>query len=521
MAQRAYRHRKETTISSLEKQVQELRGVNEEMSNIFLGLHDFAVGKGLLQREPEFGNRLRSTTARFLALAKSIAAEDNSKEGSPSADGSKQDNSDADLPSSNRPRRSRAITPQENQSENPATMETTTWGYQISHQPEQADEMEFDQNSFLPPSQQENRQIISRATLDNASFSFDYLEDLQQYRAEVPDGFDMYQSIFNPLDAPSPVQTLSQHEASFSRHLQRAAFEGGYRLITDKNSSPSRLNKVFGFCLRFESREDITKRIKRKLDATLKDPLYDWRAPFVHLGGAGTHYPFDENISGTLTPKFRTGMSMGPFSPSVINTRDNLMESDFRISLPGFEGDFFDTNDVENYLRSRGINIPPNVEFVTIDLDLLSINDTPSPPSNCSESGHSTGYSPTTPPSSEDYRISSGIGQSPSSIEIDTLSTSYNDPGLDFATDLTDWSTKLTGNPFDLTGSILNSTPILQPDGNQFLNTEKQNRRGRVVTLSVTVLVEGKLTVRNIKLARVAVRKLTNREQNCSNTSSV
>src|SRR5580700_627299 len=145
MAQRAYRHRKETTISSLEKQVQELRGVNEEMSNIFLGLHDFAVGKGLLQREPEFGNQLRSTTAQFLALAKSIAAEEISKEESPSAGGSKQDNSDADLPSLNRPRKSRAITPQKNRPENPATTETTTWGYQISHQPEQADEIGFDQ----------------------------------------------------------------------------------------------------------------------------------------------------------------------------------------------------------------------------------------------------------------------------------------------------------------------------------------------------------------------------------------
>jgi hypothetical protein len=188
-------------------------------------------------------------------------------------------------------------------------------------------------------------------------------------------------------------------------------------------------------------------------------------------------------------------MSMGPFSPSVINTRDNLMESDFRISLHGFEGKFFDTNDVENYLRSHGINIPPNVEFVTIDLDVLSLNDTPSPPSNRSESGRSTGYSPMTPPSPEGYGISSGIGQLSSRMEIDKLTTSYNDPSLDFTTDLADWSTKLTGNEFDLTGPIFNSTPILQPAENQFLNTKKPNQGGRVVTLSVTTLVEGKLAV--------------------------
>src|ERR1700710_134287 len=80
MAQRAYRHRKETTISSLEKQVQELRGMNEEMSNIFISLYDFAIGKGLLQREPEFGQQLQSTTERFLALAKQSTSDESTKD---------------------------------------------------------------------------------------------------------------------------------------------------------------------------------------------------------------------------------------------------------------------------------------------------------------------------------------------------------------------------------------------------------------------------------------------------------
>ena len=60
-------------ITSLEKQVQDLRGTNEEMSNIFISLYDYAISKGLLQREPEFGQQLQSTTERFLALAKSTA----------------------------------------------------------------------------------------------------------------------------------------------------------------------------------------------------------------------------------------------------------------------------------------------------------------------------------------------------------------------------------------------------------------------------------------------------------------
>jgi hypothetical protein len=313
---------------------------------------------------------------------------------------------------------------------------------------------------------------------------------------EVPNVLDTYQNIFNPIEELPLVNTLSQHEASFSRHLQRAAFEWGYKLITSRNSSTSMLNEVFGFCLRFESREDISRRLERKMDATSKDPLYNWRTPFVHLGGSGTYYPLDEDISGTLMPKFRTGMSMGPFSSSVISARENLMESDFRIALPGFEGEFFDSNDVEKYLRGRGINIPPNTEFLAIDLDLLSINDIPSPMSTHSESEHSTGHSPKTPTSTENRRISSRIGgQFASSTSVDTSITNYNDPSLDFPIDPASWSTKLTGNPFDLTGPVLGPVPVPQLSMTDFLNIEGPNQEARVVKLSVSVLVEGELLV--------------------------
>ncbi|KFZ17833.1 hypothetical protein V501_01542 [Pseudogymnoascus sp. VKM F-4519 (FW-2642)] len=62
LAQRAYRHRKETMISSLEKKVRELTGVNEEMSCVFISLYDSAAKIGLLQREPEFAQQIRVCT---------------------------------------------------------------------------------------------------------------------------------------------------------------------------------------------------------------------------------------------------------------------------------------------------------------------------------------------------------------------------------------------------------------------------------------------------------------------------
>lgn len=60
-------------ISSLEKKVRELTGVNEEMSCVFISLYDSAANIGLLQREPEFAQQIRVCTKRCLALAKATA----------------------------------------------------------------------------------------------------------------------------------------------------------------------------------------------------------------------------------------------------------------------------------------------------------------------------------------------------------------------------------------------------------------------------------------------------------------
>jgi hypothetical protein len=69
MAQRAYRHRKETTISSLEQQVEELTKQNKEMRTALLELETIAAQDGLLAREPRFGRRLRSTVQQTVGYS--------------------------------------------------------------------------------------------------------------------------------------------------------------------------------------------------------------------------------------------------------------------------------------------------------------------------------------------------------------------------------------------------------------------------------------------------------------------
>jgi hypothetical protein len=503
MAQRAYRHRKETTISSLEKQVQELRAANEQMSNIFISLHDYAVGRGLLQREPDFGKHLKSTTERFLALAKSVSSDENSKdEDDTSQDGSKPSRSEADLKHVNRPVESMQPISQAPQPESLPAVDSSLWGYQVTrddnrnNQINPMNQIDWNQQPYMGTSRQDH-QIISRATFDNASFGFDLFDsdNLQLYCAEIPEVNDI-QSLMTVEDNLPLTKTLAHHETSFGRHLQRAALEIGYKMITSKNINPAYINSIFGFCLQFETREEIAMRLKRGLETSSKDSLFAWRAPFVHLGGSGTYYPQNETLTGPMMPKFRTGMSMGPFSPPVINTRETAMFDDFRINMPGFEGEFFDSNDVEGYLRGRGIDIPPNVEFVTVDLDQLSIHDISSPQS-LSDSNTIKPYSPATPRSPEVKfpELTGHDDNLASQIDDFVMNISSNDVDMSFSLPFPEWNnqdqTKNSESPFDVVGPTFNPVPIPQNSTNMS-NNEKSYQDRHLVTLSVTTLVQGK-----------------------------
>lgn len=373
MAQRAYRHRKETTITSLEKQVQDLRGTNEEMSNIFISLYDFAVGKGLLQREPEFGQQLQSTTERFLALAKASANEDGHDE----THG--EDEKLPDPPSGRRTKGSKG-SPTKRQVDVEAHIADpiNPWGgYTMSKDDTPDDDLAMD----FPHHNYESRgrndlQVITRPTEDNASFPFD-LMDLQQYRVEVP-SIEDFSHNFLPDVQPSLPRTHAYNEFSFARRIQRGSIERAFRLITSKTVSPEAFNRTFGLTLMYETRENLEARLRRGLAKTNKESLSAWRNPFVHIGGSGTFYPDSDPSNEDLRPKLRTGYSIGPFSPVVTEAQD-LFQEEMRCNLPGFEGEFFDSNDVEGYLRGRGLNIPPSADLVTAEIDVSIFTDASTP----------------------------------------------------------------------------------------------------------------------------------------------
>ena len=78
LAQRAYRHRKETTISALKQRVNELQSTIEQMNKTFISLHDNIIDAGVTNNHVNIARQLQKATQEFITLAK--VAEDSEDE---------------------------------------------------------------------------------------------------------------------------------------------------------------------------------------------------------------------------------------------------------------------------------------------------------------------------------------------------------------------------------------------------------------------------------------------------------
>lgn len=344
------------------------------MNNAFLGLYDFASSQGLLQREPEFARQLHAATQRVLALSKAAAADQSSQDDDSShADEKYLDKKVVVSESDSKKRKTQTLNPSEKVL---PILAGSAWGNDSATHGDPYPLQLYDNQIPAPNQQAMEGQINSQPNIDDDNFVCDLSDvDLNQFRPEASDvnGYEFF-GIGNDQVLTSPTSFASL-ETSFARRLHRTSNERGFRLLTNPNSNPLILKRVFGFSLLFRTKEQLLARLTEKLQrSSSKGLLNNWSAPFVHLGGSGTYYPLpQEDISSNLMPKLRTGRSMGPLTTEAMSAREKHMIDNFTCSAEGFEGKYFDSNDVESYLRSKGIDIAPHTDYVTVDLDMLSL----------------------------------------------------------------------------------------------------------------------------------------------------
>ena len=135
------------------------------------------------------------------------------------------------------------------------------------------------------------------------------------------------------------------------------------------------MNYVFRLSLPYCSLEELRERFKIILARSTEEELDCFDTPFIHLGGAGTHYPRKDTRGNIIAkPNSWNIRSIGPLRAKLAraeNLADPSQSHDLDIDLTGFEGEWFDPNDIEGYLaEEKSCHIDPKASFAECLIDV-------------------------------------------------------------------------------------------------------------------------------------------------------
>lgn len=219
---------------------------------------------------------------------------------------------------------------------------------------------------------------------------------LSDWTLNEPFNANMVDDFTLPAQLELP-RTYSFQESTFGRRIFRAASEAAYRLLLDPRRRPAEYERIFRLSLMGRDRNKLIASLKAVLDKGPHEELDNWRAPLIHVGGAGTHYARRDPF-GNLQPR-KTSHNLGLIGPQALalleNAAHDKLSVDMTVEVAGFEGEWFDPYDVQGYLEDKGIFIDPSESFA--EAEIVEWSATPSSSSVKSLSQH-----PQTSPS-EDF----------------------------------------------------------------------------------------------------------------------
>ncbi|EXJ92649.1 hypothetical protein A1O3_01201 [Capronia epimyces CBS 606.96] len=393
LAQRAYRHRKETTISALKQQVADLQNTIEEMNKTFLTLHDNLVNAGVLASHYSIGRQLQAATEQFVALSK-LAAPESDDEEEKIANLDKGESQQSSRPDKNNRRasvpRARKSSSQSPAKADVASGDTTIDALSSSAGPE-LEELPLDvsnnMNSDKSDNKTDNNDNNSLALLDfSQPWYTDSLDSLNQSGFDKLDGLfavpepllvdDVFErfSVGRHLASPG-VYTYSFQETTFARRLHRMCLERAFRNLTNPDIQPDWYKHRFRFTLCFTNRKRILQRFQEMLKRRAGESLENFDIPFFHIGGAGTHYPRRDHHGNPIYPPnlLSPAVVFGPQpyieaeTPRAENSTQDLLEN------IGYGGQWYDSHDVEEYLKTMGIYLDGHSSFVEVDPSVLRL----------------------------------------------------------------------------------------------------------------------------------------------------
>ncbi|KAH5115094.1 hypothetical protein HBH71_139370 [Parastagonospora nodorum] len=410
LAQRAYRLRKETTISSLKSQSTQLHLIIDQMSKTFLRLKDATLKAGLLQLSSSLTSEFKDATEAFTNLAQTAseieAGEDEIGDGAEQAEPTRiAQRAQADI-------------------SRPAEVRDIGWGYSTTpdkstqHTQTQTPPENYFQNvgGTLPQTQTSSlvprRQFTVGEIWDqsrNSTLHYQPTTITSQSTNELPFGMvnmihdeDSYSpdpQIY-PIRIPTPdvtppmtrfstpliqmpslskktiasIFTYSHDETTLARRLTRATLEKGFHVLSNSSVPPHALEHIFKLSLSYLSLEQLHARFKAMLARSVNDDLDFWETPFIHLGGAGTHYP-RKDANGNVMPLKNTWSirQIGPLEKRMVrmeSVSDGTLKFLPDMDLTAYEGEWFDAHDVQRYLEDKwACRMDPKSSFAQCLID--------------------------------------------------------------------------------------------------------------------------------------------------------
>ena len=360
LAQRAYRHRKETTISALKKRVGDLEKSIQTMNNAYSQIHDNLIDTGMFNSKPALLRQLESTAEQFATLTRLMQDSDNEDDDDQHESRGRTESVDIgpeQSSSSNHARKQSSVNSQESGQEAPG------FGMVYSQNPE--NDLDIEASDL---------QLFQETTFEQANVEAGY----QQWNVQIPttqlDENSFFPMIEKPLKAAQPY-TYSFQETTFSRRLHRLCLERAFRNLTSPNISREYLTRAFRFTFCFSNRKSMLIRFQELLKRKAGESLENWNVPFFRVGGAGTHFPRLDEAGRPIYPPnmhsaasvFRPLQWLEPETPRAETTTDRMLEA------IGYGGEWFDSHDVEEYLKSKGIHLDGTSSFIEVDPSVISL----------------------------------------------------------------------------------------------------------------------------------------------------
>ncbi|KIX94851.1 uncharacterized protein Z520_09541 [Fonsecaea multimorphosa CBS 102226] len=381
LAQRAYRHRKETTISALKQKVTDLQTTIEHMNKTFLTLHDNMVDAGILSSHYSLGRQLQAATEEFVALSKIATPESDEEEEVAIAKITQGgDGKPASEPGESKRRSSAQLGPKT--SSRPAAATKTNNVRRAVSFDQSSTDAEADVEE-LPLMGKEDHPLVA---LSESAWSTDNsnlhgLNDLMSFNATIPDVvlFDepneklVIERPLKPSYQAEGSYTYSFQETTFARRLHRMCLERAFRNLTNPDIDPEYIKRAFRFTFCFSNRKRMLQRFQEMLKRKAGESLENWNVPFFHIGGAGTHYPRRDDGGNPIYPPnmISPAKAFGP--QPYVQAETPRMETSVQEMLDniGFGGVWFDSHDVEEYLKSKGIYLDGQSSFIEVDPSVL------------------------------------------------------------------------------------------------------------------------------------------------------